>query len=207
MDTDLDIKTDIVEGTKAYFGITEIDGLNSPEWLEKERIIFEESEDCPGLNQLQTSWEILSEYYQPFDPREHLDGGGAISTLSHYLEAGCYPPPEVLTAISNCFSMYCIANGALTLEEVFFGPPKKGLGTHAARLYDGCEYYYFDVDVRKFRFREERDGVKKPASLADIAEFHFQELSAISDSPGDNNPPDIDSFLRGYRRWKARRDG
>lgn len=49
------------------------------------------------------------------------------------ISLGFYPPPEVLLAVYDNFNEYIEAEGAKTLETVFFGRPTKKSGNFAAR--------------------------------------------------------------------------
>ena len=46
-----------------------------------------------------------------------------IEELQGNVEAGYYPPPEVMIAISRCFKNYLNGRGNISLDEAFFGDP------------------------------------------------------------------------------------
>jgi hypothetical protein len=49
------------------------------------------------------------------------------------MEVGVYPPPALLRALARGFSSYLDSGGDLSLEEAFFGKPKRRSGNFAAR--------------------------------------------------------------------------
>lgn len=144
---------------------------------------------------LEHSWAILSDDYnnpktngKDLIDREADDrvAKTPLAAFLYYINSGFYPPPEVMRAIHDCFELYEQCQGAVELEDVFYGTRVKKRGNHAQRESRGNLFFYFDaVSVWE----------AKPSnkSLEEIAEDFLTEK-------GINK--DVDSFLRGYRRWK-----
>jgi hypothetical protein len=56
-----------------------------------------------------------------------------IEALFFGLQAGRYPPPELLVVLLRQWELYLASAGTLTMEEAFAGKSKKRIGTLAAR--------------------------------------------------------------------------
>lgn len=88
------------------------------------------------LSSLTEKWETLVE--NTTDPLYPPARGGQITqhplkAMVDCVEAGDYPPPEVLLAILERWSIYLAATGSLTLEEAFIGPARRGSGNFSKR--------------------------------------------------------------------------
>lgn len=146
----------------------------------------------PFLEGLEHTWQKISSDYGQLFQREEDEkfASTPLKALGCLVDMGFYPPPEILLSILACFELYYSSGGEIELEDVFFGPRKRGVGNNAAALGHDSVYSHF-------HFRHsflEKDNEKQ--SLAEQAEemFTFFNLSDV----------DIDNFLRGYRRWKER---
>ncbi len=118
--------------------------------------------------------------------------------MNNVLEFGEYPTPEILLAIAKAFELYFVAAGALTLEEVFFGRPVKRAGNFAKRSKREQRYLIFHDTVRRERAISE--VLEKPCALQPMAEYFLrQEREDFGKGYTDS-----DTFLRGYREWKAK---
>lgn len=96
----------------------------------------ERKDDESPHNMFNAAWDvILSEGYTVDERGKNLStiASTPIETLSYMLEMGFYPPPELLMAIIDCFDVYMASRGKITLEESFFGRPKKSAGNYAKR--------------------------------------------------------------------------
>lgn len=60
-------------------------------------------------------------------------GKPPLSQLFDYVEAGFYPPPELLLTLLDVWRTYLLAEGELSLEGAFFGKTVQRAGNHAAR--------------------------------------------------------------------------
>jgi len=144
----------------------------------------------PYLDGLEGTWKAIASHQGDITALRTDDekiADNPLSAFSFYLQAGYYPPPEILLAIDSAFIQYKSNAGELELEDVFFGHRKKGVGNYAARE-SGQSFY------RLLYLIDRHDDTK---GLTQITEELFLEFSIDRD---------IDSFLRGYRRWKGHRD-
>lgn len=118
--------------------------------------------------------------------------------LDEVLGYGRYPTPEILLAIAKAFDLYFAAGGALTLEQVFFGPAIQRAGNFAKRSRREQRYLFFHDTVRRDRAMATVLG--KPFALEPIAEIFLRQER----EDAGKGYTDIDTFLRGYRDWKAK---
>lgn len=86
------------------------------------------------LESLEDEWQMLSAHFG-LDKRENLENTAStpLEALDFFLDICTYPPPELLMVIVAQFKTYMMHGGRQTLEEVFFGKEKKGVGNYAAR--------------------------------------------------------------------------
>jgi hypothetical protein len=56
-----------------------------------------------------------------------------LEAMGVYAVYGLYPPPELMLAVRNASMSYMDAKGSVTLEESFFGRPKRKAGNYSAR--------------------------------------------------------------------------
>jgi hypothetical protein len=108
-----------------------------------------------------------------------------------------------MLAIAYAFDLYMHAAGELSLESVFFGATKKGAGNHSkatAKTFDRFETFHHYAKFHSDRFESLEElalHLLKNASLNE--ELETSPLRGFNES-------NIDSFLRGYRRWKKRHE-
>lgn len=140
------------------------------------------------------------------DRREIRFETSPVESLQFWRSLPSYPPPEVLMAIEDAFAVYFRAEGRLSLEEVFFGPVKKGVGNYAARkAAENQDYATFDHYVESFPYRyPELKGASQIAMLEKFFEHKRLISKNFEDSEADMNI-DLDSFMKGYRRWRKRK--
>ena len=163
--------------------------LNSREHLQFVRkLIQEESDEYSAYTHLEEAWHKLA--YKHIDRNlfygePHLQET-ILAEFMFHVKFGSYPPPEVLVALWQCFDNYISCSGSVELEAVFFGKPVPGVGNFSARRFP--EYLYRMIHGMAL-------SNKPNASLEEKAET----LLAIYDIDKD-----VSSFLRGYRRWRAK---
>lgn len=161
-------------------------------WREK---IIREGTNYSVFEDLELSWKAIEESYN-FDGfnlniRDDACKMTPFSAFRYYIDSGIYPPPEVLLALDECLGLYMDLNGKVELEEVFFGQKKRGLGNFSARKQkdDIYETMLFDILLNKV--------VDPKKSREEIAEKLIISYNL-------NN--DVDSFLRGFRRYLKRKN-
>lgn len=127
-------------------------------------------------------WSLLEAEYNllddnaPFTRYYVSSRESYFSPLSEFLSAvklGAYPRPEVMLALSDCFQFYYDSNGKVTLEQVFFGKLKKGVGNKAARNKSNEKFIKFGTAIYL------NDGNK---TQIELAEDVIKELG-LSDTP------------------------
>lgn len=137
-------------------------------------------------------------YECPTEPT--LANATPLELFQSYVRRGHHPPPELLLSIAKAFDLYFQAHGKLSLEQVFFAPPlTKKQGNYSKRV------------IKKFKglsyldFHEAIDYSKNVGTTnKTIEELAIKFIK--TQVPEENhtvNEEDLDSFLRGYRRWKA----
>lgn len=143
--------------------------------------------------------------------RDDRRADSPLEALCSGLEIPRYPPIEVLVSIKEAFYTYLSAEGKLSLEDVFFGPHKKGVGNYSARMAKVNSYkrFHFYVGFGDFTADKAELEAHRNLSLESKAiEFlaHKRMSPAIAKNckvePDYDNIPDPESYLRGYRRWK-----
>lgn len=151
----------------------------------RERLEFEKEEQIEfGSGNLQASFEKAEARPPAY---KELEFDNPMMGFLGYIATGYSPPPEVLLAISKCFSSYIEARGNKSLDEAFFG---QAYGKRASYAYKNfkhgasSEYAFFDT---WFRLQEN-------LSQAKAAEEFLNRYLPDTDI-------DVDSFLRNYRRY------
>ena len=129
--------------------------------------------------------DMLEDAETPFD------------ALGSILEFGQIPPPELLLVIDEMFKAYSTSQGELTWEEACFGKPPRGVGVYAIR-----RWQYFANDFKLFaKLVNENEQSENPISQHKLAENLFKKRSSVNMKITTTHP-DIDSFLRQFRRWR-----
>lgn len=92
-------------------------------------------EPSQALADLEHAWQSIDKrsYFPSFLDRSGRFGDTPIESVSAYVRAGLYPPPELLLAVGGSFESYVDARGEVGLEEAFFGRPKRRAGNYAAQ--------------------------------------------------------------------------
>ena len=96
---------------------------------------MENSANFPTLNGLEESWQVLDEFYGGVIKRADVErtADTPLEALLFHVEMGFYPPPELLLALARAYNVYRYTDGKVSLEEAFFGPPRRKAGNHAKR--------------------------------------------------------------------------
>ena len=92
---------------------------NLKNWHEK---MIKESSNYPVLEGLEESWKLLEDYYNnPIEDvvdRSRILQTPSLGAFRYMIEAGLYPPPEVLCDLDICFEMYMAKRGKVELEQI-----------------------------------------------------------------------------------------
>tara|TARA_Y100000782_G_C10152516_1_gene252164 strand:- start:583 stop:1164 length:582 start_codon:yes stop_codon:yes gene_type:complete len=108
---------------------------------------------------------------------------------------GVYPPPEFLFLIAYIFDMYFRNEGEVNLEEIFFGRTKQRFGNFAARR----------AKSENDKYEAFENAYEAAKEIADF-DFTLTRFAEVYLKSSENNEKDIETFLRGRRRWKKQAD-
>lgn len=154
------------------------------------------------LHSFETAWQWLSFRYGKnadggplIERATNPAGSTALEKFSVLVDQGFYPPPEIMLSIADCFQRYLSEKGDVSLDEIFFGKPHKKRDSFSFKKSHYTRYLLFHMMVQGDYYKNQHLG-EPLHSLEEIAEVHL----ALSNNP--DIPEDIDTFLRGYRRWK-----
>jgi hypothetical protein len=166
--------------------------------LDKDFDTEQESISFESIKSLKDKWESIFERYDiEKQYYNHYRFGNPIDYFVSNIYQGRYPPPEIVTMIAHCFTLYFKAEGKLSLEEVFFGKPKKRAGNYASRKSKHNNYVEFHFQVIHEKYHN------KNFNLIDFA-LNYLKLSKEHDveSPITSTEDMIESYVTGYHRWK-----
>ncbi len=156
-----------------------------------------------AMSHLQEQWQSIDQYSsEGFNWRESANdvpNYRDLTTVHAFIRmvfSGDYPTPELLLSLAKSFDLYFTAAGELSLEEVFFGPPKQRAGNFAGRSVQEHRYLVFHDIVR----REGWEPPERKLTMNKLAE-KFLTYEHMDDD-GNVGHFDVDTFLRGYRRWR-----
>lgn len=125
--------------------------------------------------------------------------GSPIDIFIYDVYNGRIPSPDLLALVANCFSLYYKAQGELTLEEVFFGKPKKRSGNYSARKSKNDNYAEFH-----YQLIQAKPLIKK-FNITDFACSYLKVKEKNDDiSPITCSEDSIESYLTGYYRWRKK---
>ena len=194
-------------------------GCEFKEWKKKARQ-YRENEISNSSN-VNRSWEEGNFYGATF-PREYYvdDFDSPLESLADTtIDKDILPPPEIIQIIANQFRYYMMKGGEISLEEAFFGS-SVGRGSYAYRkhhqngLYEDFDRYLGseadDFGPEKDCIDKSKHGPKKvsqedvlehllstPRYFGDVQTNPFYGLEEGADF-------NVESFLRGFRRWKKK---
>ena len=115
-----------------------------------------------------------------------------VASFVFKINRGVMPSVEALSAICECFNECFEAEGALELEEVFFGPKRKGVGNRSAIIASQQQDDIF-VTIHETLLEKHKTPTDNWASDVDIVE------NILAQYPHSNHK-DADSVLKAYHR-------
>ena len=123
----------------------------------------------------------------------------AYEEFMRYVGAGHPPPPHVMAEMYRFFNTYTESRGDLSLDEAFFGRKHNKRHSIPYRNLEGIEYsdFHYRVKLNNHEPKEYR------ATIRALAENHLLYKNQLRVAAGDEEI-DVESFLKGYRRWKER---
>jgi|MEHZ01.4.fsa_nt_MEHZ011191506.1_2 hypothetical protein len=138
-----------------------------------------------GLRQNHEGEEVVPpEWEQRFD--------SPLECFHVFVSMDLEPPAEVIICASKCIGFYLQSGGNQSLDEAFFGRTHSFRNSYAKTKFDqnlGSSYALFD------RWQ----NFSSKATLSKKAEQFLSEVFHDYET-------DIESFLKGYRRWKANKN-
>ncbi|MEH6580121.1 MAG: hypothetical protein V7731_23960 [Amphritea sp.] len=143
-----------------------------------------------------------------FDPEGvELDYETPLEAYRGCLAIGIIPPPKVQLGLELCFDTYTIKRGTVEYEELFHGERKSKVGNHSAQIYTDSVYSAFHEEIEMYdcAARLAAAQVEDGEELTLTSKVIAPAQASVAKSFLDKNPeiwPDVDSFLRGYRRWR-----
>ncbi|MDO6776469.1 hypothetical protein Q4591_14015 [Shewanella sp. 3_MG-2023] len=156
------------------------------------------SEEYPIYTSLENTWRYLESEYDVIKRDEH-PAQDPLSSFAYYIDSGFYPPPELMIVISSAINHYLDAKGEKSLDEILFGIKHQKTKSLSYKQHKQTKFAYFqffaDLEVSK----QENQNI----SFEKMMELVLENTDPIILSGlGFDSNIDIDSFLRGYRRWK-----
>jgi hypothetical protein len=137
-----------------------------------------------GLADSETGLSIDTKSY-PFITHEFDNPAECFHSL---ISVGLEPPAEVMICMNKCIGEYFRAGGQKSLDNAFFGVEHVSSRSYARKNHDKS------LDSRYALF-DEITKLPSKWSLAHGAEVFLSTRY-------EDFTTDIDSFLKGYRRWK-----
>lgn len=122
-----------------------------------------------------------------------------LEAFMYYILAGFYPPPELLIIIQESFSYYIDKGGSVSLEHIFFGREKPGVGNYSAQYKRIQKFTRFSICVSMSKV-EAKHTKKTPLSQLKLAEKFVNGEWLFETEKLDLDP---ESFLRKWRKWKS----
>lgn len=181
--------------------IFKVESHNSNDIVDKNREILMSSyvhEEYPVLSGLEHSWKILEKDYEIINRYEH-PADNPLSSFDYYLELGFYPPPEILMVFGEAIREYLNKCGEISLDEAFFGESYKKTKSFSYKKHKKFKYLYFDLHVRLKKDLEKNKHLSLEALMLEaIEDTNPLTMKLLGFEPDI----DVDTFLRGYRRWK-----
>jgi hypothetical protein len=124
-----------------------------------------------------------------------------LSAFLHYVDSGVCPPTELIMAMGHCFQYYIACRGKEELEHIFFGKRQKGVGNYSARkVASECyKMIWFEEQLQHSpNISASSDLKNKKDTIESLAEKWLSKFIP------EEERPDIENFLRNYRRWKKK---
>lgn len=175
--------------------------FNSNEKVNAYREILKASyvhDDYPVMSGLERAWRLLEKDYEVVN-RVEQPSDNPISSFEYYLDLGFYPPPEIMMVLADALRLYFSGSGNLSLDEILFGEKHKKTSSFAYKKHKKFKYQFFKMHLDLNRRKEGNSNLSLEAAMLKVLEETNPATLAML---GFDPDVDIDTFLRGYRRWK-----
>lgn len=129
--------------------------------------------------------------------------GAFISTEEDFVRS----PPECVLCLLECFAAYRQAKGKLELENIFFGKPSTRFKNHSDELRSKQIYRDFHTFHQLWSALNKQGKMKDRKrkgkwTLEETYHDFFINFFGLGRHPAHDEPKDMDTFLRGYQRYK-----
>ena len=167
---------------------------------------FETELNSVGLEQierLEKLYKLVGTRIEDLLPYEkHFRMDSPLELFLNDISYGDYPAPEILMMLAKCFNLYFLAEGELSLEEVFFGKVIKRAGNYSKRKARSTNFKEFHYQVIR-----EKQSSQYIAKKFNLEEFTLSYLKICEENEAEfpiaNVTEDnIESFIVAYYRWK-----
>lgn len=155
-------------------------------------------DEYPIMSALESAWRVLENNYEVIKREEHPSDNPILS-IEYYLGLGFYPPPELMMILSDSLSLYFNCAGKLSLDEILFGKKHKKTSSFSYNKHQKFKYQFFEMHLNRINKKDGFSNLSLETRMLKIIEETPSEVLA---SFGFHPNVDIDTFLRGYRRWK-----
>jgi hypothetical protein len=153
-----------------------------------QKLASDEAENYPVLDGLKTAWAELESQYNYPNGKPLFERGRALqkiastplAALFYFVDGGFYPPPELLLALYETYEHYMAADGEISLEEAFFGPPIPKAGNHARRRNTTLTNLSKILDMTRLR----KEGKTKIQAAEILAEKYGGTPESIARTTG-----------------------
>lgn len=148
--------------------------------------------DHPQTKALEAAWRSYTASNlspEDYSGTRGLSRRDAIHSFVDNVNAGAFPPPEVLLLITQALQQYLSAAGSISLDESFFGRPHRKNTSYAAAF--GRQQTMSEVDMHL-----------AAARLNDTKTSQAKIIEKLLEEKKDDFDTDPESVLRSWRRWK-----
>jgi hypothetical protein len=175
----------------------------NPEYRRK---IFETTLESVGLKEIERlvqQYKLIDERMEYLLPYEkNLDSDNPLDIFLFDISCGSYPPPEIIMMLAKCFNLYFLAEGKLTLEEVFFGKRIKKSGNYSRRKARNNSFKEFHYQVIKEKGNSKYIGPKFNLEEFTLSYLKTCEENEVQFPIANVTEANIESFIANYYRWK-----
>lgn len=168
-----------------------------------------QSEECQGAI-LENQWQSIN-YHEMSSEEFYSLGHSPLEILSECVlgDIVSYPPPEILKVIANQFQYYMLRQGAVSLENAFFGD-SRGRGIYAKRALSQSQKNQMYEKFEAYSNSQHGGEKSQEQILVELASIPPDpSLEIYEDGPlnpfqifANETEEWVESFLRDYRRWK-----
>jgi hypothetical protein len=153
-------------------------------------------EDRLLLAGLEETWiDLINEGDTDWSETQREARKNVLSAFQNDWDSGLYPAPEILSAMSEVVSYYLNMDGAISLDEAFFGFKHNKRTSYATKSMSAV-YESFNVDIQidiLSRYDDQQTLGEKALIFIEKSEIHRSKLKDM----------DLDTFLKGFRRFRG----